>query len=128
MQEPNTAKSAELQIMIWFLEAGVEIFTPLADQNATDMVIRHPFDQKLIAIQVKHKQPGAKNEGMLLNLWFGTEPSFDYLVFYQPSKSRGLIAPKRKLKKEGKLFVFFKNDAQGYSDWKHSAALRRLRL
>ena len=114
MIKPNTAKSAELQVMIWFLEAGWEIFTPLADLNATDMVVREPTTGELLSIQVKHKQPGAKNEGQLPNPWYGTEPPFDYLVFYQPSKSRGVIVPKQKLKKKGKMFLFFADDVDGY--------------
>lgn len=115
MLRPNTAKSAELQIMIWFLEAGWEIFTPLADLNATDMVIREPVSRELLSIQVKHKQPGSKNEGQLNNPWAGTEPPFDYLIFFQPEKARGVIVPKEKLKKVGKMFLFFVKDADGYS-------------
>lgn len=111
----NTAKSAELQVMIWFLEVGWEVFTPVADTNATDLVVRVPADNALVSVQIKHKQPGAKNEGMLLNPWHGSQPPFDYLVFYQPSKSRGLIVPKHKLKKKGKMFLFFKGDSDGYS-------------
>jgi hypothetical protein len=114
MLKPNTAKSAELQVMIWFLEAGWEIFTPLADLNATDMVVREPATRELLSIQVKHKQPGARNEGQLPNPWFGTEPPFDYLVFYQPSKFRGVIVPRQKLKKKGKMFLFFADDSEGY--------------
>lgn len=110
----NTAKSTELQIMIWFLEAGWEIFTPLADLNATDMVIREPNSRELLSVQIKHKQPGAKNEGQLNNPWAGKEPPFDYLVFYQPSKARGVIVPKHKLKKQGKMFLFFAQDAGGF--------------
>lgn len=52
--KPNTAKSAELQIIIWFLEAGWELFTPVADLYGTDIVVRHPDTQELLAIQVKH--------------------------------------------------------------------------
>jgi hypothetical protein len=101
--------------MIWFLEAGWEVFTPVADTNATDLVVRVPDDNALVAVQIKHKQPGSKNEGLLLNPWHGSEPPFDYLVFYQPSKSRGLIVPKDRLKKKGKMFLFFKTDKAGYS-------------
>jgi hypothetical protein len=101
--------------MIWFLEAGWEVFTPVADQNGTDIVIRHPQSRNLLSIQVKHKQRDSKNEGQLPNDWPGTEPPYDFLVFYLPARSRGLIIPKQKLKKEGKGFWFFKKDGDGYS-------------
>lgn len=61
---PNTARSVELQIIIWFLEAGWELFTLVADIGS-DMVVRHPQTRELLAIQVKHKQPGSLNEGLL---------------------------------------------------------------
>jgi hypothetical protein len=64
---------------------------------------------------VKHKQPGSKNEGQLSNPWNDGNAPFDYLVFYQPSKFRGVILPRRKLKKEGKMLQFFKKDKEGYS-------------
>ena len=111
----NTAKTAELQIMIWFLEAGWEVFTPLVDVNGTDMVVRDPVSKALVAVQVKHKQPGAKNEGNLKNDWQNSIPPFDFLVFYQPSKIRGVIVPAGKLMKEGSWFIFFKKDTEGYS-------------
>ena len=101
--------------MIWLLESGWEIFAPMDDRHGIDLVTRLPDDGRLISIQVKHKQPGAKNEGQLNNPWAGIEPPFDFLVFYQPEKSRGLIIPKQKLKKSGKMFLFFKEGASGYS-------------
>lgn len=111
----NSAKAAEFQVMIWFLESGWEIFAPMDDRHGVDLVTRLPGDGRLISIQVKHKQPGAKNEGQLNNPWAGIEPPFDFLIFYQPEKSRGLIIPKQKLKKPGKMFLFFAEDADGYS-------------
>ena len=111
--KPNTAKSAELQILIWFLEAGWELYTPVADLHGTDIVVRHPETRELLSIQVKHKQPGALNEGELLRTW--DEPLFDYLVFFVPSKCRGLIVPKKKLTKAGKMFIFYAKDAEGYA-------------
>lgn len=111
----NSAKAAELQVMIWFLESGWEIFAPMDDRHGIDLVTRLPDDGRLISIQVKHKQPGGKNEGQLNNPWAGIEPPFDFLVFYQPEKSRGLIIPKQKLKKSGKMFLFFKEGVSGYS-------------
>lgn len=111
---PNSAKSAELQIIIWFLEAGWELFTPVAD-SGTDLVVRHPLTQELLAIQVKHKQPAALNEGLLQNDWRGLQPPFDYLVFFVPERLRVLIIPSEKLRKQGKLFMFFAKDEDGYS-------------
>jgi len=112
---PNTAKSAELQVIIWFLEAGWELFTPVADLYGTDVVVRHPVTRELIAIQVKHKQPGSLNEGELLRTWDAHEPSFDYLVFFVPARLRGLIIPRQKLKKSGKMFIFYSRDEEGYA-------------
>jgi hypothetical protein len=113
--KPNTAKSAELQIIIWFLEAGWELFTPVADLYGTDVVVRHPVTRDLLAIQVKHKQPGSLNEGELLRTWDQHEPSFDYLIFFVPARMRGLIIPRRKLCKPGKMFVFYSRDRDGYA-------------
>jgi len=112
---PNTAKSAELQIIIWFLEAGWELFTPVADLYGTDIVVRDPITRKLLAVQVKHKQPGSLNEGELLRTWNETSPSFDYLVFFVPAKLRGLVLPSQKLKKPGKMFIFYSKDDDGYA-------------
>ena len=97
---PNTAKSAELQIIIWFLEAGWELFTPVADIGS-DMVVRHPQTRELLAVQVKHKQRDSLNEGLLENDWRGVQ-TFDYLVFFIPEKQRLLIILSEKLKKTGK--------------------------
>lgn len=110
----KTAKPAELQVIAWFLEAGWEVFTPVVDLNGTDLVVREPDTRALLALQVKHKEREAKNEGRLANDWAGVQPPFDYLVFYVPAKQRGVIVPARKLRKEGKVFLFFKNDADGY--------------
>jgi hypothetical protein len=110
---PNTAKSAELQISIWFLEAGWELFTPVADIGS-DMVVRHPQTRELLAVQVKHKQRDSLNEGLLENDWRGVQ-SFDYLVFFIPEKQRLLITLSEKLKKTGKRFAFFTIDKDGYS-------------
>ena len=93
MARPNSAKSAEPQIIIWLLEAGWELFTPVADVGS-DLMVRHPLTQKLLAIQVKHKQPAALNEGLLQNDWRGLQPPFDYLVFFVPERLRVLIIPK----------------------------------
>ena len=115
MAKPNTAKSAELQVIIWFLEAGWELFTPVADLYGTDLVVREPETRKLLSVQVKHKEPGALNEGRLANDWRGRLPPFDYLVFFVPEKVRGLVLPSGSLTKGGKTFSFYKNDTEGYS-------------
>ena len=112
---PNTAKSAELQIIIWFLESGWELFTPVADLYGTDIVVRDPVTRKLLAVQVKHKQPGSLNEGELLRTWDEKSPSFDYLVFFVPAKLRGLVLPSQRLKKSGKMFIFYAKDRDGYA-------------
>lgn len=110
----NTAKTAELQVMIWFLEAGWEVFAPTHDQNATDLVVRSPGTRAMLAVQVKHKQPGSKNQGQLQNKWNDGNAPFDLLVFYQPSKSRGVMLPREALKKEGKNLFFFARDKEAY--------------
>jgi len=112
---PNTAKSAELQIIIWFLEAGWELFTPVADLYGTDIVVRHPVTRELLAIQMKHKQPGALNEGELRRTWNEHAPPFDFLVFFVPAKLRGLVIPRQKLMKSGKMFIFYSRDEEGYA-------------
>jgi hypothetical protein len=114
--KPNTAKSAELQILIWFLEAGWELFTPVADLYGTDIVVRHPHTRELLAIQVKHKEPGALNEGELQRTWSDQGPSFNYLVFFVPSKMRGLVVPRHKLIKRGKMYIFYARDKDGYAN------------
>jgi hypothetical protein len=113
--KPNTAKSAELQIIVWFLDAGWELFTPVADLHGTDIVVRNPDTRELLAIQVKHKQPGGLNKGRLQNDWIEHDPAFNYLVFFVPEKLRGLVIPRDRLKKRGKLFTFYKKDLEGYS-------------
>jgi hypothetical protein len=115
MARPNTAKSAELQVTIWFLEAGWELYTPIADLHGTDMVVKAPGTRNLYSVQVKHKQPGARNEGYIANYWTTGDAPFDFLVFIQPSKSRGVILHRSQLKKQGKSLQFFKFDTAGYS-------------
>ena len=111
----NTAKAAELQVMIWFLEGGWEVFAPTHDQNATDLVVRPPGARAMLAVQVKHKQTGSKNEGQLQNKWNDGNAPFDLLVFYQPSKSRGVMLPRETLKKKGKNLFFFARNKEGYN-------------
>ncbi len=101
--------------MVWFLEAGWEVFTPVVDMNATDLVVRSPRSLELTAVQIKHKERGSKNEGQIQRVWDNDYVPFDMLVFYQPEKRRGVIAPRRMLIKPGSLFQFFKKDSEGYS-------------
>lgn len=115
MNPPNTAKSTELQVMIWFLAEGWEIFTPVSDLYGTDLVVRDPNTRRLLAVQVKHKQPGSLNEGRLPKSWSGAHPPFDFLVFYAPETERGLVIPAQRLEKEGQAFIFYTKDADGYS-------------
>ena len=114
MARPNSAKSAELQVIIWFLEAGWELFTPVADVGS-DIVVRHPVTHELLAVQVKHKQPGSLNQGLLSNDWRTAPPAFDYLVFFVPERSCVFVVPRHKLMKPGRTFVFFAKDKAGYT-------------
>jgi len=88
---------------------------PVADLYGTDVVVRHPVTRELLAIQVKHKQPGSLNEGELLRTWDEHKPSFDYLVFFVPARLRGLIIPRQRLQKSGKMFIFYSRDEEGYA-------------
>jgi hypothetical protein len=114
MSKVNTAKLAEYQVMTWFMEAGWELYTPVADLHAVDLVVRNPENRLFAAIQIKHKQPDALNLGQLNNPWAGTKPPFDFLIFYVPHEHRGVIVPRADLEKEGKMFLFFADDADGY--------------
>src|SRR5688572_16085451 len=99
----NSDKGSELQIIIWLLEAGWEVFTPVVDKNQTDLVVRRPKSSDFLGIQIKHKQDNSSsdNEGVLKNLWRTGKPPFDFLIFYQPFKLRGIIRHSRWLKDEG---------------------------
>ncbi len=60
----NSAHSAELQIIIWFLDCDWEVYTPFSDQG-TYLIVRSPNGTEAISIQIKHKQANAKNAGFL---------------------------------------------------------------
>ncbi len=109
----NSANSAELQIIIWFLDRDWEVYTPFADLG-TDLIVRSPKSAEAISIQVKHKQPTAKNAGFLDNPWHEGNARFDYLIFFQPSKVRGVVLAKMDLKRQGRRISFFKKSADGY--------------
>jgi hypothetical protein len=111
----NSAHSAELQIIIWFLECDWEVYTPFSDQG-TDLIVRSPNGSEAISIQVKHKQANAKNAGFLDNPWNTGGARFDYLIFFQPSKVRGVLLAKMDLLRKGRRISFFKKNAMGYPD------------
>jgi hypothetical protein len=113
----NSAKSAELQVIAWFLEAGWEVFTPVVDANQTDAVVRIPATEELLAIQIKHKEPQGLNEGQLLNKWRTGKIQFHFLVIYQPAKVRGVILWKEDLQTVvPRQIVLFTPDRNGYSN------------
>jgi hypothetical protein len=112
----NSAKCAELQIMVWFLEAGWEVFTPVVDANQTDLVVRVPTTQEILAIQVKHKERGRLNEGWLENQWKEGQIPFDYLVLYQPEKIRGVILHRDSFQNLPHTIEIYLKDQDGYSN------------
>jgi hypothetical protein len=112
----NSAKCAELQIMVWFLEAGWEVLTPVVDANQTDLVVRIPTTPEIVAVQVKHKERGRLNEGWLKNHWkTGTIP-FDYLVLFQPEKIRGVIFHRDSFQNLPPTIEIYVKDRNGYSN------------
>jgi len=115
MGRPDTARTSELLVTIWFLEAGWELFTPVSDLYGVDLVVREPKSRRLLSVQVKHKEPGALNEGRLSNDWVNKAPPFDYLVFIVPINFRVLVLPKEALNKSGKTFDFYKKDSKKHS-------------
>ena len=59
----RTAKSAEFQIISWFLEAGWEAYVPVVDVKGIDLVVKYPRgNQWLTSIQIKHSQPTSKHQ------------------------------------------------------------------
>jgi hypothetical protein len=112
----NSAKAAELQVITWFLEAGWEVFTPVVDANQTDAVVRIPRSTEVLAIQIKHKEPGGRNEGWLKNKWRSCTIPFDYMVIYQPAKVRGAILAREELPRIGSTIQLYKHDRNGYSN------------
>lgn len=112
----NSAKCAELQIMVWFLEAGWEVFTPVVDANQTDMVVRMPETQETLAIQIKHKERKRLNEGWLSNKWRTGKIPFDYLVLFQPEKIRGAIFHRDSFATLPRTIEIYLTDSDGYSN------------
>lgn len=112
----NSAKCAELQIMVWFLEAGWEVFTPVVDANQTDLVVRIPTTQEIVAVQIKHKERGRLNEGWLKNHWKTGTPPFDYLLLFQPEKTRGVIFHRESFRQLPPTIEVYLRDRNGYSN------------
>jgi hypothetical protein len=112
----NSAKCAELQIMVWFLESGWEVFTPVVDANQTDLVVRIPNTGKVLAIQIKHKERGRLNEGWLKNRWKTGPTPFDYLILFQPEKVRGAIFHRDAFRDLPPTIEIYLTDRDGYSN------------
>lgn len=90
----RTAKSAEFQIISWFLEAGWETYVPVVDINGVDIVVKYPRgNQWLTSIQIKHSQPTSKNQGRIQNKWGAKNAPFNFLVLYMPANTSGFVLP-----------------------------------
>ncbi|MEO6785798.1 MAG: hypothetical protein ABI318_06660 [Chthoniobacteraceae bacterium] len=116
MKSLNSSKCAELQIVIWFLGAGWEVFTPVVDANQTDLVVRVPTSKQLLAIQVKHREFDGKNKGQLKNRWKKREAPFDYLILFQPEKMRGAIFHREAFPTLPASIEIYRRDKDGYSN------------
>jgi hypothetical protein len=110
----NTHKTSELEIAIWFLKCGYQVFAPYVDMVEVDLVIKTP-KRGYLGLQIKHKQPDAKNEGRLVNHWKAKDPVFDAMIIYSPFKLRGVILSKDRLIKETSVLWLYNQDKDGYS-------------
>ena len=108
-------KAAELLIASWLLEAQWEVFTPVVDLKETDFVVRMPDSAEFVGIQVKSTLPDSLNAGQLDNEWARREAPFDYLIFIEGRRERGVILPRAYFNKRGKTQLIFTKDKQGYS-------------
>lgn len=111
----KTGKWTELQIAAWFISCGWDVFTPIEDTNAMDLVVYDQNSKKLSSLQIKGKETGSKNQGQLNNPSNDEDTPFDFLVFYQMGKERGFIFPKSFIQCYGKTVYLLKLDAEGYS-------------
>jgi hypothetical protein len=111
----NASKAAELRIATWFLEAGWEVFSPIVDARQTDFVVRVPDGDELLALQVKSTQASTLNAGQLDNQWRTGKAPFDYLIFIDGRRERGVIFAKTFFVRYGRTIYVFKNDSAGYS-------------
>lgn len=111
----HISKAAEFRLAVWFMEAGWEVFLPSVQARQTDFVVRIPSSEKLLAIEVKSKQLEALNEGQLQNRWRDGKAPFDYLVFIEGKRERGVIIPREFFRDRGRTTGFFKKDKENYS-------------
>lgn len=111
----HISKAAEFRLAVWFMEAGWEVFLPSVQARQTDFVVRVPSSEKLLAIEVKSKQLEALNEGQLQNKWRDGKAPFDYLVFIEGRRERGVIIPRDFFRDRGRTMGFFKKDKENYS-------------
>ncbi len=108
-------KCTELKVASWFLQEGWDVFVPVEDSNAMDLVVRNPDLGKLFSLQVKAKELDSLNQGQIQNHWSGIPPPFDFLIFYQPLKDRGFVFPGSLFTNRGVTIFLFNDDVNGYS-------------
>lgn len=111
----SVSKAAEFRLAVWFLEAGWEVFIPAVQARQTDFVVRVPADEMLVAIEVKCTQVDTLNQGQLENEWRDGKAPFDYLVFIEGRRERGVILPRGFFKDRGRTLYLFQQDKEGYS-------------
>ena len=111
----HISKAAEFRLAVWFMEADWEVFLPAVQSRQTDFVVRVPGTEELLAIEVKSTQLETLNAGQLANEWRDGVAPFDYLVFIEGKRERGVIMPKRFFRDRGKTIGFFQKDGEEYS-------------
>lgn len=109
------SKAAELLIATWLLENHWEVFTPVVDLNETDFVVRMPDSTEFVGIQVKSTQRDSLNAGQLDNEWGKREATFNYLIFIEGRRERGVILPRAYFTGRGRTQSIFVKDKQKYS-------------
>jgi len=109
------SKAAELTVASWLLEMGWEVFVPIVDVDETDFVVRIPGSSDFEGIQVKSTQRQTRNAGQLDNKWSQRRPKFNYLIFIEGKRERGVILPRDYFTGRGRTQLFFANDREGYS-------------
>jgi hypothetical protein len=111
----SISKAAEFRLAVWFLEAGWEVFLPAVQARQTDFVVRFPSTEELLAIEVKSTQCETKNAGQATNEWKSGKPPFDYFIFIEGKRERGVILPKKFSAGRGRTLFIFSQDQEGYS-------------
>jgi len=111
MSISRTAKSAEFQIISWFLEAGWEAYVPVVDVKGIDLVVKYPRgNQWLTSIQIKHSQPTSKHQGRIQNKWGRLKDvHFHFLVLFMPNNTSGFVFPFRFFLDRGKTIDTLRN-------------------